>query len=110
MKTIDEKLAVYKAYLEGKEIECIELNNPRDEWEYNRDPMWCWQNTDYRIKEIPKPKIKFYQWVLMELSDRRLLIPDTLYKDEESIRDDYDALYYAVVKKLDYEEIEIDGE
>lgn len=54
MKTIEEKLAIYKAYLEGKEIE-VKSHGEGEEWgppAYM--PSFNYSQYDYRIKPEPE--------------------------------------------------------
>lgn len=50
MKTIDEMIAVMKAYQEGKEIEFRCNGSVFKEWEKTDSPAWNWGVNDYRIK------------------------------------------------------------
>lgn len=56
--TTQEKIAVMKALVEGKEIEhasLLDLSN----WKPVAFPVWDWSHFDYRIKpEHPKPKYR----------------------------------------------------
>lgn len=55
MKTIEEKVAVYRAWLEGKEIE---FASDLCKWEPAPSPSWDWHNFDYRVKPEPvKPAV-----------------------------------------------------
>lgn len=48
-KTIDEKLAVMRAWLEGEKIEsCSHFGD--GEWYDNTHPWWDWDKFDYRVK------------------------------------------------------------
>ena len=63
MKTIEEKVAVYRAWLEGKEIE---FASDLCKWEPAPSPSWDWHNFDYRVK----PKL------LAAASDSSTLLED----------------------------------
>jgi len=55
MKDLATKIKIMQAALDGKEIECIILNE-KDAWEVIRnidDITWDWLNEDYRIKPEP---------------------------------------------------------
>lgn len=57
MKTIEEKVAVYRAWLEGKEIE---FASDLCKWEPAPSPSWDWHNFDYRVKPEPvKPAVAY---------------------------------------------------
>ena len=71
MKTIDEKVAVYRAWLEGKPIQVVRGGGAA--WEGTAKPSWDWYIYDYRVKPEPvKPAVaKAYvhttgsvQWVI----------------------------------------------
>ena len=73
MKTIEEKLAIYKAYLEGKEIEIKYLGEGEAWMPPNTRPSFNYSQYDYRVKPEPvKPAVaKAYihtagsvQWVI----------------------------------------------
>lgn len=53
MKTVQEKIAIMQAYVDGKKIETRRL--PHNTWELwktiNGDPKFDWVHCDYRIAE-----------------------------------------------------------
>lgn len=46
MKTIEEKVAVFKAWLEGERIEASRTGR---EWAQTNSPSWNWKEFDYRV-------------------------------------------------------------
>ena len=57
MKTIEEKVAVHRAWLEGKEIE---FASDLCKWEPAPSPSWDWRNFNYRVKPEPvKPAVAY---------------------------------------------------
>ena len=50
MKTIQEKIAVMQAYVDGKEIETFDGKV----WHHVNIPFWNWNDVDYRVKEEPE--------------------------------------------------------
>ncbi len=52
-RTIEEKLEIMKAYLEGK---TIQLDNG-NEWEDIKNPSWAWEYCDYRVKPDEPKKL-----------------------------------------------------
>lgn len=58
-KTLEEKIAIMQAYLNGKPIE-VKISG-LNKWEliYGREPNWNWGDTDYRVKEPTKPSINW---------------------------------------------------
>ena len=58
MKTIEEKLAIYKAYLEGKEIQIKYLGEGKAWLTPNPRPSFNYSQYDYRVKPEPvKPAV-----------------------------------------------------
>ena len=55
MKTIEEKIAVMRAFAYGKKIE---VSCKGSNWVEKEDPHWNWEGCDYRIK--PEPKYRPY--------------------------------------------------
>ena len=60
MKTIEEKLAIYKAYLEGKEIE-VKYYGEGEKWRPpGYMPLFNYAQYDYRVKPEPvKPAVAY---------------------------------------------------
>ena len=58
MKTNEEKLAIYKAYLEGKEIE-VKYYGEGEKWRPpGYMPLFNYAQYDYRVKPVPvKPVV-----------------------------------------------------
>ena len=76
MKTIDEKVAVYRAWLEGKPIQVVRGGGAA--WEGTAKPSWDWYIYDYRVKPEPaKPAVAkayihtagFVQWAVNDYFD-----------------------------------------
>ena len=60
MKTIEEKLAIYKAYLEGKEIQIKYLGEGKAWLTPNPRPSFNYSQYDYRVKPEPvKPGVAY---------------------------------------------------
>lgn len=58
MKTIDEKVAIYRAYLEGAEIE--RRSRTGTVWVPCTNPTFDWIGVDYRVKPEPvKPAVAY---------------------------------------------------
>ena len=81
MKTLEEKIAVMQACLEGKQIEC---NNPfcDDEWEIVKEPKFDWINNTYRVFAVTKPSIDWksvnqkFKWLARDLNGSAFLFPN----------------------------------
>ena len=63
------KIKVMQAYLEGKPIEFVNRYENWEVWQGDREPMWNWANSIYRVKEPTKPSINWdevseeYNWL-----------------------------------------------
>lgn len=93
-KSIDEMIKVMQAYREGKTIEFI-TPGINDEWEENKNPLWNWDNFDYRVK--PEPRCVPYDSVFEV--DRSKWVKD---KD-----DSRDVLYMIDSIDVDYKEVHL---
>lgn len=52
MKTIEERIAVMQAFVDGRQIEYY--HTTKKSWIETSDPSWNWSLTDYRVKEESK--------------------------------------------------------
>lgn len=52
--SIDEQITVMQAYKEGRIIECKPKYKKEDVWEVLQEPVWNWQDFNYRVKPEPK--------------------------------------------------------
>jgi hypothetical protein len=61
MKTIEEKVEIYRAYLNGKTIQWMPLDGQSNfEWEDIRFPAFDYEESDYRVKpEPPNQKVAY---------------------------------------------------
>ncbi len=61
MKTIEEKIEIYRAHLNGKTIQRMPLDGQSNfEWEDIRFPTFDYEESDYRVKpEPPKQKVAY---------------------------------------------------
>ncbi len=56
METIEEKVAVHRAWLEGKQIQVV--NRQKTVWNDTDAPLWDWLTCKYRVKPEPaKPAV-----------------------------------------------------
>lgn len=53
MKTIEEMIAVMKAFIEGKKIEYVSVIANEKIWNLTENPLWNWAIKDYRVKPEP---------------------------------------------------------
>lgn len=62
MKTLEDKIKVMQAALEGEQIEILDLDNTSVGWSDTcGEPGFFWDRFDYRVKEVPltKPSINW---------------------------------------------------
>lgn len=80
MKTLKEKIEVMQAALDGADIEMVRITAPadEDEWNLTNNPVFDWNNFNYRIK--PKP-LEF--WVNVYDS----VVPYDSYETEKEAKD-----------------------
>lgn len=54
--TTEEKIAIMQAYVDGKQIQQVQVRwcNETIEWEDAPEPSWNWDEREYRIKPEPK--------------------------------------------------------
>ena len=98
MKTLEEKIAVMQAYLNGKEIE-FKRNSGITWITYGQDgdPEFSWHLNDYRIKEAPltKPSINwdhvnpYFKWLATDANGEAYLFSYTPH-----CIDDFDCGYW----------------
>ena len=61
MKTLEEKIKVMQAFLDGKEIKLKNLTIDNPYWLEALSPTWDWDTFDYEIR--PEWKPKKFDWV-----------------------------------------------
>ncbi len=104
--TIDEMIEVLQAYKEGKTLECREAFLDRASWKTVGDPVFSFNNTEYRIKKEPLRKRKLYQFLYQNTGDKRYLVTADMMEDEAECMRTY--AYSNVVKRLDHTMIEVE--
>ena len=95
MKTLAEKIAVMQAFERGEKIEC----DVGEGWKNCPAPIWDWYETDYRIAEKPKKKVKLLAMVNGNIT-KRDGISALCYSNEEHE-------YYIRLPQFDVE-VEVD--
>ena len=110
VETLEEKIKVMQAFVEGKPIE-IKSNMQLDwcSWNSFYPPHFNWGYSDYRIKEEPKKKVKLYQALLYSIPGYFYFNSDMYYPDLNTvlIRYKYNTSY-KVIKLLPHTEIEVE--
>jgi len=74
VETIEEKVAVYRAWLAGKTIQVV--NRQKTVWNDTGAPTWDWLTCKYRVKPEPVKPAKAYvhvggfvQWAVNDYFD-----------------------------------------
>lgn len=62
MKRIQEQIEVMTHYLNGGEVETLDLTDIESKWDFIKSPSWNWVDFDYRIKE-QKKTITIEKWL-----------------------------------------------
>ena len=78
-KDLKEQIEIMTHYLNGGEAECVEKGN--DNWEIVTNPLWNWDDFEYRIKE-PKQKITIEKWLMQSTIDKEYRIIETSLVDK----------------------------
>lgn len=78
-KTTAEKIAVMQAFLDGKKIEVSVYPGCWGEWTHYVEPIWNWEENNYRIKEEVLPYRRYvakcvlsgvlFVWTINETND-----------------------------------------
>ena len=66
MKTIEEKMEIYRAYLEGKTIQFASSEDGFKTWEDTTRPSLDYDFNDYRIKPEPPKQRTAYAYVSVD--------------------------------------------
>ena len=73
-KDLKEQIEIMTHYLNGGEVECVEKGN--DNWEIVTNPLWNWDDFEYRIKE-PKQKVIIEKWLCSDNQGGLVVIETT---------------------------------
>ncbi len=92
------------AWANGAIIEVDEIGDGSN-WEEVETPFWD-INTNYRIKKVPKPKVKRWQWMWQSLNNS-WNVTSRYYSDAEA-REYYTENHFHIYKKLPYTKMEFD--
>ncbi len=104
--TIDEMIEVLQAYKEGKTLECRESFFNKAVWKTIIDPVFSFNNTEYRIKkESPKNK-KLYQFLCQNTRDKKYFVTARMMETAFQCYEMY--AHCTVIKRLDHTMIEVE--
>jgi len=105
--TVDEMIEILQAYKEGKTLECRIFLNANENWMTVTDPIFSFNQTEYRIKRKPPRKKKLYQFLCQNPGDKKYFVTANMMEDEAECMRTYP--YSNVVKRLDHTMIEVEG-
>lgn len=106
INTIDEMIAILQAYKEGKQLECRSCGNDGGQWHEVIEPVFAFNQTEYRIKSQGKKKL--YQFVCQNTGDKRYFVTANLMEDANECLKVY--RYCRVVKRLEHTMTEVEVE
>ena len=104
--TVDEMIEILQAYKEGKTLECREAFLDRAIWRTVGEPVFSFNNTEYRIKKEPLRKRKLYQFLCRNDIDKRYFITANMMENTLQCHETY--AHCTVVKRLDHTMIEVE--
>ena len=105
--TIDEMIGILQAYKEKKTLECRINWNAYGSWMTVTEPIFSFNNMEYRIKKEPPRKKKLYQFLCQNPGDKRYFVTANMMEDEEECMKTYP--YSNMVKRLDHTMVEVEG-
>jgi len=88
MKTVQEKITIMQAFVDGKQVECCQATIEKN-WTRVFTPSWNWEVYDYRIKENMEQKA-------LELYAETLGIPKHIFLPLETTKHGWRAVIDAV--------------
>ena len=99
--TLREKIETMQAFDRGEYVEVRTDKTKSGTWSVAVDPIWDWNNNDYRIKPTPKQTVVIEKWLVTNKS--RFDIAETTNIDEYIDG----ACMWTKVKLLDTYEVEL---
>lgn len=72
--TLREKIEVMQAFERG---ECVEVRTDKTKsgtWSVAIDPLWDWNNNDYRIKPEPKQVVVIEKWLCKSIYNEYYIV------------------------------------
>ena len=72
--TLREKIEVMQAFERGEYVEVRTDKTKSGTWSVAIDPLWDWNNNDYRIKPKPKQVVAIEKWLCKSAWDNYFII------------------------------------
>ena len=98
--TLREKIQCMEAFERGEYVEVRTDKTKSGTWSVAVDPIWDWNNNDYRIKPKPKQVVVIEKWLLCTSCGFKIQEADNQY-----IQATYNK--YEKIKLLDTYEVEL---
>ena len=64
MTTLREKIECMEAFERGEYVEVRTDKTVAGQWRVTIDPLWDWNNNDYRIEPKPKQTVTIEKWLI----------------------------------------------
>ena len=97
--TLREKIETMQAFERGEYVEVRTDKTKSETWSVAVDPIWDWNNNDYRIKPKQKQTVTIEKWLYSEL-EAYFIIEGNLKHHEGNVP-------FKKVKLLDTYEVEL---
>lgn len=72
--TLREKIECMEAFERGEYVEVRTDKTVAGQWGVAVDPLWDWNNNDYRIKPKPKQVVSIEKWLCKSAWDNYFII------------------------------------
>jgi hypothetical protein len=106
--TVDEMIEILQAYKEGKAIECRSSWNQKGPWMRVGEPVFSFNQTQYRIKPKVKQIKRLYQFFCKIKSKNSYFATGEFFETFEECQEVFP--YATVLRRLDHTMIEIEIE
>ena len=94
---LKEMIKVMQHFENGGSVEVYKT----DRWEIGVNPIWDWDNFEYRIKE-EKQKVTIEKWLLMRINTGEFIVVESTKGYHTSI-----GTQFELIKLLDTYEVEL---
>lgn len=103
--TLREKIEVMEAFERGEYVEVRTDKTVAGQWGVTIDPLWDWNNNDYRIK--PKKQVVVIEKWLLKMQGTEQYAIEEGSKEEMNTWGKYKTDAWQKVKLLDTYEVEL---
>ncbi len=106
--TVDEMIEILQAYKEGKAIECRSSWNQKGPWMRVGEPVFSFNQTQYRIKPKVKQTKRIYQFLCKYGKEENPFATTKFFETFEECEEAFPRV--TVLRRLDHTMIEIETE